>query len=628
MSHFIAQQITKTIGDKTLFHNIGFSLYPGQRVGLVGINGTGKSTLLHVLTHPEEADAISLDTPSRFRISYLPQEPLLDDTLTVLEAVFEGDSPLLRLNRKYENSLKLVQEETENEEQLNRLVSLQAQMEDNRAWDLNAYAKTALTKLGIQNFSQRISELSGGERKRVALAQVLLEESDLLLLDEPTNHLDVDGIKWLQETLATKSGSILFITHDRYFLDAVCTSIFELENGQLTEFTGDYSSYVEQKAQLEATQQVSEHKQAQLYKAELAWMRKGAKARTTKQKARIDRFETLQDNMPVTSSETLDIGLVASRLGNKVIEGHHIAKSFGSNYIVRDFSFLLQKRDRIGIVGLNGVGKSTLMKLLEGSEPLDAGTIEKGSTVSIAYFDQHVPAMNENVRMIEYIRSISNEISTENGERLSATQMLERFLFPTSVHGTYIHKLSGGERKRLYLLSLLMSQPNVLLLDEPTNDLDIKTLSVLEGFLEEFSGVVIVISHDRYFLDRIANQLWILDGNGNVVISSKQYTTYLEERLEKQPETMSKAVSVFKEVEKSPNEKKKKLSYHEKKEWETIEQEIEEMEVSIAHLHEALNNAGADYDKTVEYSKEIDRLELSLEEKMERWSYLQEIVES
>ncbi|MBD8025143.1 ABC-F family ATP-binding cassette domain-containing protein [Ureibacillus sp. Re31] len=629
MSHLIVSNLTKTVGDKTLFKNIEFTIYEGERAGLIGINGTGKSTLLSILAGEQEADGIELDHPNKYRIAYLPQEPLFKDGETVLQAVFSGDSPILQLNREYEETVTLLSANPQSEELQNKLFRLQQQMDSEKAWDVNALAKQALTKLGIDMYDQQVTKLSGGQQKRVALAKVLIEPADLYLLDEPTNHLDVQSTEWLQEMVLRLKGAVIFITHDRYFLDEMSTHIYELANQTLYRHTGNYADYLEARAIREEMHAASQDKLRNRYRSELKWIRRGAKARTTKQKARIQRFDELDSKIERGSNEAnLELSLATTRLGKKVIEGEKLTKAFGEKVILNNFDFLLQSGDRIGIIGANGYGKSTLLNILAGELEPDSGEVIVGSTVKRVHFKQVLPSMNENQRMIEYIREASNDITDAEGVRYSAAQMLERFLFPLHTHGTPIGKLSGGERKRLHLLRLLMEQPNVLLLDEPTNDLDIETLGVLEDFIEHFPGVVITISHDRFFLDRIAKKLWILDGQGNVEVNLDIYSDYLEKQLmaQKVEAKVSKEVKEEKPKQVKAKSEKKKLSFKEQKEWETISDDIAKVEEQILQTEEGISNAGADYTKLQQLTEALDELNNEYERLIERWTYLDDIV--
>ena len=626
MSHLIVNNLTKTVGDKTLFSNIEFTINEGDRAGLIGINGTGKSTLLSILAGVQDADSINLDHPNKYRIAYLEQDPVFEPGVTVLQAVFSGDSPSLELNRKYEDTLTKLAASPENEQLQNELFALQQKMDQDNAWDVNALAKQALTKLGIDMFDHEVVKLSGGQQKRVALAKVLIEPADLYLLDEPTNHLDVESTEWLQEMVIRLKGAVIFITHDRYFLDEISTHIYELADQTLYRHIGNYGDYLEARAIRMEMQAATQAKLRNRYRSELKWIRRGAKARSTKQKARIQRFEALDESIDRASDDTdLEMALATTRLGRKVLEAESISKAFGERTILKDFSFLLKQGDRIGIIGANGYGKSTLLNMLAGELNPDDGEIVVGSTVKRMHFKHVLPKMNENERMIDYIREASNDITDSTGERHSAAQMLERFLFPLHTHGTPISKLSGGERKRLHLLRLLMEQPNVLLLDEPTNDLDIETLGVLEDFIESFPGVVVVISHDRFFLDRIAKKLWVVDGQGGVDETLDIYTDYLAKKELAGKQEIREVKQEKPKQEKSKSEKKK-LSFKEQKEWETIADDIAKAEQSIEQTEAEITTCGSDFTKLQELTAKLDELNERYEFLIERWSYLEEIV--
>jgi ABC transport system ATP-binding/permease protein len=625
MSHLIVSNFTKTVGDKTLFNNIELTLIEGERAGLIGINGTGKSTLMAILAGELETDTIHVDHPKNYRIAYLPQNPLFEDGITVLQAVFTGDSPVITLNRTYEEALVKLNADPMNERLQQELFRLQQRMDNENGWDINALAKTALTKLGVTDYEAIVNHLSGGQQKRVALAKTLIEPADLYLFDEPTNHLDVESTEWLTDMVNRLKGAAIIITHDRYFLDSTSTQILELANQTLYKHNGNYADYLEARAIREEMDAATEAKNRNRYRNELKWIRRGAQARSTKQKARIQRFEELSDNLQKDNSNTdLDINLATTRLGKKVIEAKNISKGFGEKQLINDFSFLLQQGDRIGIIGPNGAGKSTLINMLAGNLQPDSGVLDVGSTVKIAHFTQHLPEMDSNQRMIEYIRETANDIKTADGEHFSAAAMLERFLFPMHTHGAQIGKLSGGEKKRLHLLKLLMEQPNVLLLDEPTNDLDIETLSVLEDFIEQFAGVVVTISHDRFFLDRIAKKLWVLDGAGGIDVSLDVYTDFLaKQQLEKHQAPKEEKQEKVKE--KQPTEKKK-LSFKEQKEWKEIEGNIEKVETAIMEHEEQIGKAGADFTLLQRLTTELDELNAEYEHLIERYEYLSDIV--
>ncbi|PJK17701.1 multidrug ABC transporter ATP-binding protein [Chryseomicrobium excrementi] len=626
MSQLIIQSLTKTVGEKMLFDSIEFTIYKGEKIGLVGKNGSGKSTLLQILAKRLEADQAVMDHPKDYSISYLEQQPILPAGKSVLESMFSGDLEVMRLNRAYEEARLAAELDSSNMKLIETLLSVQQQMEEMNGWEVNTAAKQALTKLGIEDFNQDAGTLSGGQQKRVALARALIEPHDLLLLDEPTNHLDVESTVALEELVKSYKGAVLFVTHDRVFLDQISTSILEIDQQQLFRYKGNYEQYLENKAIRYEQQQAEQSKIQNLYRNELKWVRRGAKARTTKQKARLDRFDDIQEKAKQKVTVTdLEVNLSSSRLGKKVMEGHHLGKQFGDRRLFDDFSFLLQNKDRIGIVGENGAGKTTLFSILAGLEEPTSGVLDRGQTVKIGYFTQELPEFDSNQRVLHYITEESNSIESTTGERFSAVQMLEQFLFPTSTHGTQIRKLSGGEKKRLFLLKLLIQQPNVLLLDEPTNDLDLDTLTVLENYLDTFPGVVLTISHDRYFVDRVTNKLWILE-NGRVTQTLDSFEEYLEQKKVQVKEEKMEEVTASPEPE--VKEKKKRLFYNEKKEWETIEDEIAKLEQRISELQQEIDQAGSNYESIRVASIELEEKEAILEEKMERWAYLEEIVSS
>ncbi|MGG2015465.1 ABC-F family ATP-binding cassette domain-containing protein [Bacillus sp. S10(2024)] len=627
MRMLTVENVSKSYGDKPLFNGLSFSIAEGQRAGIIGVNGTGKSTLLKIIAGVEIPDTGEMTHTRGYTISYLSQQPDFKENLTVLEQVFHGDTPLIRLLREYEQTLLNLERNPTSEKAQEALFAVQQRMDAMNAWEANANAKSLLTKLGITDFSAAVGNLSGGQKKRVAMAQCFIQTPDLLILDEPTNHLDHETVEWLEEYLSRYTGSVLLVTHDRYFLDRVTNRIFELDNGKLYSYEGNYGAFLEAKALREEQEMAQEAKRQNLYRRELAWIRRGAKARSTKQKARIQRFEELQQQDGPSAKQNVDIALGGSRLGKKVLELKDVTKTFGDKTVLHHFQYIVKPGDRIGIIGANGSGKSSLLNMLAGKITPDSGEIEVGQTVKIAYYTQENEDMNLNQRMIEYIKEAAEVIHTTDGKMISASQMLERFLFEPHTHGTPLSKLSGGEKRRLYLLRILMGEPNVLLLDEPTNDLDTQTLTVLEDYLEEFPGVVLTVSHDRYFLDKIAEELFVFEGNGNVRIFFGSYSDYLDEK--KAQEALVKAeVQKEKKVEEAPKQqRKRKLSYNEQREWETIEDKIAELEAKIESITEELEKVGADYTKAQQLSEEQQRTEEELERTMERWSELSDIVE-
>lgn len=627
MKMITIENLSKSYAEKQLFEGLSCSITDNERIGVIGVNGTGKSTFLKIIAGVEEADAGSISSSKGFTISYLPQQPDFVEKKTVLEQVFHGDTPLIRLLKEYEEVLLQLEKDSSNPKVQESLYQVQQRMDASNAWEANSNAKAVLTKLGIHDFDRFVGELSGGQKKRVALAQCLIETPDLLILDEPTNHLDYETIKWLEEYLSRYNGALLLVTHDRYFLDRVTNRILELDEGSLYSYTGNYGDFLEAKAVREEQELASESKRQNLYRRELAWIRKGAKARTTKQKARIQRFEDLDKVSGPVDKEKVDISIGGSRLGKKVLELKGVSKSFGGHYLLKDFSFLIKPGDRIGIVGNNGTGKSTLLNMLAGRLEVDSGEVEVGSTVKIGYYTQENEDMNDNLRMIEYIKETAEVIKTLDGKLISASQMLERFLFLGHTHGTPIRKLSGGEKRRLYLLKVLMSEPNVLLLDEPTNDLDTQTLTVLEDYIEDFPGVVITVSHDRYFLDKITEQLIVLQGSGVASHYYGSYTDFLEQESQTVKESSPKITNVDKEEPVNSSAKKRKLTYMEQKEWAEIEDKISILEEKCDQLETNIAKAGSDYGKIHTLMAEQKQKTEELEQLIERWSELSEIVE-
>ncbi len=624
MKILTAENVTKEMAEKTLWSQISFSITEGDRIGIIGVNGCGKSTLMKLIAGIEDCDQGSIEHPKDYSISYLAQDPEYSENVTVMDYLFASDTPLFSLIREYEQALKQLQEQPENISLQEKVMKLQQRMDDENGWDRNAEAKAILNKLNLPDTNAMLGQLSGGQKKRAALAKALIEQSDLLILDEPTNHLDASSIKWLEEYIVKYPYAVLFVTHDRYFLDNIATKIWELDQGSLFEYQGNYEDFIEGKAIREENEATTMAKMQSLFKNELAWMRKGAKARTTKQKARIQRFEQLEGEVGKgATKENVEMDLAGSRLGRKVIECKSISKAYGDKTILRDFSRLFKRGDRIGIIGDNGTGKSTLLRILAASENVDSGEVDQGTTVKIGFYTQENEDMNEKLRMIEYIREEAEVIQLKDGSHISASQMLEKFLFPMHTHGTPIYKLSGGERRRLYLLRILMSSPNVLLLDEPTNDLDTQTLTVLEDFLESFSGVVITVSHDRYFLDKVVTELLNFKGNGVVESYFGAYSDFLEAQEQEKiaKPAVEKTVESLKE-----KQKKRRLSYNEKREWETIETDIEQVEERLMQIDKELENIGSDFTKGQALMEEQTAMNEKLEHLMERWEYLSEII--
>ena len=620
MSDFIVEKLTKSVGDKTVFQEISFIIHDLDRIGLIGVNGTGKTTLLDVLSGKSgfDGDVYPFSAKSDYKISYLTQEPDFDEAKTVLDTVLSSDLREMQLIREYELLMAAYDEAKQA-----RLDKVMAEMDSLHAWEIESQVKTVLSKLGISDLAAKISQLSGGLRRRVQLAQVLLSEADLLLLDEPTNHLDIDTIEWLTNFLKNSKKTVLFITHDRYFLDNISTRIFELDGGSLVEYQGNYQDYVRLKAEQDERDAALLHKKQQLYKQELSWMRRQPQARATKQQARINRFHDLKSDLAGQTNQTdLEMNFETSRIGKKVIEFQDVDFAYGDKQILSHFNLLLQNKDRLGIVGDNGVGKSTLLNLIAGQLQPQFGQVIIGETVRVAYFSQRIEGLDESKRVINYLQEVAEEVKSGSGT-ISIAELLEQFLFPRSSHGTLIEKLSGGEKKRLYLLKLLLEKPNVLLLDEPTNDLDIATLTVLENFLQSFAGPVITVSHDRYFLDKVASKISAFE-DGQVREFFGNYTDYLDEKAFRQS---SAAISQKKEKEKpvKEREQKKRMSYFEKQEWETIEADIEELEARITTIETEMEQNGSDFTKLSELQKELDDKNEQLLEKYERYEYLSEL---
>ena len=631
MNLLSTESLSKAYGEKKLFDKVAFGIDDSDKIGLIGINGTGKTSFLKVIAGIDEADAGSFIKSSNLKIEYLAQNPDFDFEITVLEQVFEGSSPLMVLLREYENvSSSLEKNPTDTKLQM-RLMELNAKMDLNEAWQIEREAKTVLMKLGIMEFDKKIGELSGGQRKRVAMAGALIRPCDLLILDEPTNHIDNETITYLEDYLSNRKGALLMVTHDRYFLDRVVNKIWELDEGKLYAYQGAYTKFLELKAQREADDKRIQEKKQSLYKSELAWMRKGVEARRTKQKARKDRFKILETEIDKSSDEKLDISVAGKRLGRKIIEINDISKSFGDKVVLKNFTYTVLKGDRIGIVGNNGEGKSSLLNAIAKKLDLDSGTIEIGETIKIGYYSQENIDIDTSLRVIEYIKNKAEYIETSDGTKITAAMMLEKFLFTGDMQWSFISKLSGGERRRLYLLSVLMEGPNVLLLDEPTNDLDIQTLAILEDYIDEFNGPVITVSHDRYFLDKIADKIFAFEGDGNIEISFGDYTDYSEKKKQTIEDTTSETVkSSLKDKDKSSEAKPKaktKFSYKEQQEFDTIDEKIEQTETKLAQIKIDMEKNAADFVKLAELTKEEERLNSLLEELMERWAYLNELAE-
>lgn len=627
MNLLTAENISKSYSEKPLFENITLGINEGDKIGIIGVNGTGKSTLLKIICGITVPDTGNIIKANMTTLGYLPQYSDFEGNLTVLEQIFIGPSKLMTILREYENTIRLLESNSHDKSNQKKLISLSMKIDELNAWETESQAKTILSKLGISDYNAITNTLSGGQKKRIALAKALINPSNLLILDEPTNHLDEDTIEWLEDYLNKRGCALLMITHDRFFLDKITNRMLELDNGKLYSYTGNYSNFLEKKAERLEKEDANERKKQNLIRKELLWINRGAKARSTKQKARIQRFEDLtQENSNINNSK-LEINTQSTRLGRKVIELTGINKCFEAKVLIQNFSCNIKRDDRIGIIGPNGCGKSTLMNIIGGKLEPDSGSIDKGVTVNIGFYTQEISDMDSNLRVIEYIRETAEYISTSEGGKISASQMLEKFLFKPSVQWEYISHLSGGERRRLYLLKILMSSPNILLLDEPTNDLDIETLTILEDYLESFNGAVIAVSHDRYFLDKIIDRLYVFEGSGKITQFTGNYS-YLHELQNK--ELLSK-VSVKKEHEsnnyKSSNEKPVKFTFNEQREFNEIDNIIEELEKALENKKNEIDKASSDYILLQKLFSEKEALEKELEQKMDRWAYLNELNE-
>ena len=598
MNILTLEKVTKGYGDKNLLEDVTFGIHEGDKIGVVGINGTGKTTLLKMIAGLEETDDGNIIRANGIQIGYLPQNPTFEQGISVLDYVAGNEK----------ERMEDVGKESE--------------------------AKAILNKLGIHDFLKEIDVMSGGQKKRIALAKVLIDKNDVLILDEPTNHIDNEMADWLEDYLNQYKGVLIMVTHDRYFLDRVTNKIVEIDNQTLYAYQENYSGFLKLKAEREDMERASYRKAQSLLRTELAWMMRGARARSTKQKARIERFEELKQVERPKEEEAVQLDSVGTRLGKKTIEIRNLCKAYGDKKLIDQYSYIVLRNERIGIIGPNGCGKSTLIKILNGIVKPDAGEIEVGETVKIGYFAQENQYMEEGMRVIDYIKNVAEYIETSTGT-ISASQMLERFLFPPHVQYTPIEKLSGGEKRRLYLLRVLMEAPNVLILDEPTNDLDITTLTILEDYLDSFSGIVITVSHDRYFLDRVVNRIFAFEGNGVIQQYEGGFSDYFRKKKEKEKMFRSKkeegkqseSEQTSKETWKNNREQKLKFSYKEQREYETIDEDIANLEESIQQLEEEITKNSNSYTKLQELMEEKQVVEKQLEEKMERWVYLNDLAE-
>lgn len=626
MEAYKIEHLNKSYADKEIFNDLNLSISEHERIGLVGINGTGKSTLLKVIGGLDEDFTADITHPNQYRIRYSSQKQDLNGHMTVFETVLSSDTPTLRIIKKYEEAVNRYALD-QSDSNFNKMMEAQEEMDQKDAWDYNAEIKTILSKLGIHDTTKKIVELSGGQQKRVVLAKTLIEQPDLLLLDEPTNHLDFESIRWLINYVKQYPHTVLFVTHDRYFLNEVSTRIIELDRGKLKTYPGNYEDYIVMRAENELVEQKQQEKQKALYKQELAWMRAGAKARTTKQQARINRFNQLESEVKTQHTQDKgELNLAYSRLGKQVYELKNLSKSINNKVLFEGVTEIIQSGRRIGIVGPNGAGKTTLLNILSNEDQDYEGELKIGQTVKVAYFKQTEETLERDIRVIDYLREESEMAKEKDGTSISVTQLLERFLFPSATHGKKVYKLSGGEQKRLYLLRLLVHKPNVLLLDEPTNDLDTETLTILEDYIDDFGGSVITVSHDRYFLNKVVQEYWFIhDGKIEKIIGSfEDYESFKKEHerqamLSKQTEQQNKY--------KHQPKKKTGLSYKEKLEYETIMTRIEMTETRLEELEQEMINASDNYARIKELNEEKEQLEATYEADITRWSELEEIKE-
>lgn len=621
MNYLSAESVAKSYNDAWLFKNLSFGLLEGEKIALIGKNGTGKSTLLKILAGEVHADEGKVAINKDIKVGYLSQDPALEENKTILETVLSGGTKMAEAVLEYETSM-------EHPEDIDRMQKAMEKMDQYQAWDYEQKMRKILSSLGLDNLSQTTDSLSGGQKKRVALSKLLISEPQLLLLDEPTNHLDLECIEWLENYISASRISLLMVSHDRYFLDKVCNGILELSEGKIFKYKGDYAYFLEKKAEREAQEASELSKAKNFLKKELEWIRRQPKARGTKSKSRVDAFYDLKDKTNVTKdTSSLDLDIKKVRQGNKVVELHNISKSFEGKSLINDFSYIFKKQERIGIVGKNGTGKSTFLNILTGKVTPDSGVIDKGQTTAIGYFTQEGTELKEDVRVMDLVKEIADVITLSDGSKVGVSQFLQRFQFSPAKQYTFINKLSGGEKKRLQLLLTLIKSPNFIILDEPTNDLDIESLNILEEFLDEFTGSLLIVSHDRYFMDRLVDHLFVFEGEGKIMDFNGNYTDfreYLDEKEAAEKKATSKE-SVPVKQEKPAEKKNNKLSFQEKKEFDTLEKEIAKLEGKKSELVDKMNqSSNLKFEELQALSNDVQKLSGQIEEKTLRWLELSE----
>lgn len=630
MNIYQIDKLCKTYGEKRLFDNISLTVDSRDKIGIIGVNGAGKTTLLNILAEKDTAENIEIIKASKLAIEYLSQNPEISEEATVIQQIFKGDSKVIKLVGEYEEAVSLLSKTPDDQKLQEKMNQITHEMDIQNGWVVESEAKKILTKLKITEFDKKMKELSGGQRKRVALAGALIRPSDILILDEPTNHIDNDTIDFLEDHLKALKTALIMVTHDRYFLDRVTNTIVELENGNIHRYKGNYSKYLEIKQQRQQDEAKIEQKKQRLYKQELDWIRKGVEARRTKQKARKERFEELEKDIQLSDKDELTIDVATTRLGSKIIEAENIGMSYADKLLFENFTYTLNREDRIGIVGSNGKGKTTLLNILAGKIEPSKGILEFGDTIKIGYYTQENLDMDIELRAIEYIKETAEYVSRKDGSKISASQMMENFLFNSTSQHTYIRKLSGGERRRLYLLKILMESPNVLFLDEPTNDLDIETLSVLEEYINYFDGPVVTVSHDRYFLDKICNKIFSFEDSFEIIYTMGGYQDYLDIKkdtiLEKDIKT-TKSENTSNINQKSEKNKKGKLSYKEQREYECIDSEIAELENKLHQIETEILLSGSDFIKLQQLTKSQEEIEENIFDKLEKKENYEKILE-